>query len=48
MSKLDIPPGSAQEIEIFKKLQRKLSDMFRRVVSDTRATHTAVVIPSLS
>jgi len=43
-----IPSGSARELERFAELQARLPRMFRTVVNDSRASHTAVIVPSLS
>lgn len=43
-----IQAGSARELERFAELQAKLPRMFRTVVHNTRAPHTAVIVPSLS
>ncbi len=41
-------PRSAEELEIFARLQAELGPMYRRVFSDPSAARTIVVIPSLS
>lgn len=45
----DFPlPGSDGEREIFHKLQRKLPDIYRRLVRDHNEAHTTIVVPSLT
>ena len=41
-------PGSATELAIFRDLQLRLPDLFRKVFPDPRAPRTVVIIPSLS
>ena len=41
-------PGSAAELAIFRDLQLRLPDLFRKVFPDPRAPRTVVIIPSLS
>lgn len=43
-----VAPGSSRELEIFAALQARLGPMFRTVVNNARAPHTAVIVPSLS
>src|SRR5215213_1789528 len=46
---VDVPePGSAEELERFAALQAKLGPLARRVISDSRAPQTVVVVPSLT
>ena len=39
-------PGSATELAIFRDLQLRLPDLFRKVFPDPRAPRTVVIIPS--
>jgi PGM1 C-terminal domain len=46
---VDVPElGSAEELERFAALQAKLGPLARRVISDSRAPQTVVVVPSLT
>lgn len=42
------PPGSAEEVETFRALQRRLGEIYRRVFADDRLPRTVVVVPSLT
>jgi hypothetical protein len=45
----DVPePGSAEELGRFAALQAKLGPLARRVLSDSRASQTVIVVPSLT
>lgn len=41
-------PNSPEELAAFAALQRKLPDMYQRVVNDARVENTVLVVPSLS
>ena len=45
---LQVPPGSAQELEAFAQLQTKLLPIYEEIFSDRRKPRTVVVVPSLS
>lgn len=41
-------PGSAEETAAFRRLQEKMPKMFDEVSTNRRATHTSVIVPSMS
>jgi hypothetical protein len=41
-------PGSAQELDAFRRLQRGLPALYRRIFADDRLPRTVVVVPSLT
>ena len=43
-----IPPGSAEELRRFARIQQRLAPLFERVDEDPRASQTVVVDPSLT
>jgi hypothetical protein len=42
------PPGSAEELRQFRRLQRRLPTMYARIFNDRQIPRTVVVVPSLS
>src|ERR671927_300266 len=43
-----LPPGSAEELRRFARIQERLAPLFRRVFPYPRAPRTVMVVPSLS
>src|ERR687894_451279 len=41
-------PGSAEELKAFARLQERLAPLAQRIISDTGASQTVVVVPSLT